>query len=67
MEDEPSIEDRLDAIIAGLQFVNVTLMRLYDVQSAILSSQNSELWDMLDAKHEQGLLHNGYPFLREEE
>lgn len=66
MSDE--VEDKLDQIIAGLQFVNVTLMRLYDVQSALLASagdRGEEYWNLLDNKHSNGQLHNGFPWLEE--
>lgn len=47
----------------SIQLLTVTLLRLYDVTSAILNKIDPETWEYLSELHERGKLHNGPPFV----
>lgn len=49
--------------IMHFELMNISLMRIYDVQSAILSHLDPDLWAMIDAKHSKGQFYQGPPFM----
>lgn len=64
--DELPLQELLETIIAHLEVLNVTQMRNYDVLSSLLHQTAPEAWEYLSSLHENGNLHNGFPYMSED-